>query len=106
MANLIRSIRCNPAGLVSHQGLPKRIRWHSPIGRNQIKFQIHATATQAKGIACTLENSMVPKRANNEATVCAMQKAPIKAKEGRSMKNQPCDRVMKMRAWEMMATWR
>ena len=37
---------------------------------------------------------------------CAMQNAPMSANDGRSMKKNPCERVTKMSACEMMATWR
>jgi hypothetical protein len=47
-----------------------------------------------------------PKAAMIEEMSWARQKAARRAKDGRSMKNQPCERVMKMRACEICATWR
>lgn len=36
----------------------------------------------------------------------ATQNATMRAVEGRSMKKKPCERVTKMSACEMTATWR
>ena len=41
-----------------------------------------------------------------EDTSCARQKAPINAYDGRSMKKNEWERVTKMSACEIMATWR
>ena len=41
-----------------------------------------------------------------DAISCATQNAPNSANDGRSIKKNECERVTKMSAWEMMATWR
>lgn len=49
-------------------------------------------------------NPQSAKAAMMEETSWAIQNAPIRAYEGRSMKQKPCDRVTKIRACEMIAT--
>ena len=52
------------------------------------------------------EKPQSPYAAMIDDTSCAMQNAPMRANDGRSMKKKPCERVTKMSACEMMATWR
>lgn len=55
-------------------------------------------------MAWTLVKPQLPKAAMMDEMSWARQKASMRATEGRSMKHQPCERVMKISACEMMAT--
>lgn len=48
----------------------------------------------------------LPKAAMIEETSCARQNAIISAVEGRSMKKKLWERVTKIKAWDIIATWR
>lgn len=56
-------------------------------------------------MARTLVKPQLAKAAMMDEMSWARQKASMRATEGLSMKHQPCERVMKMSACEMMATW-